>query len=296
MFTRIRSFAAYSLSDFWQHPLWRERRWVPFLRFASLQLRFALGRRQLLVPWLEGLRLPVRRGDHGLTGNVYLGLQECKDMAFALHLLRPGDLFLDVGANLGSYTLLAAGVAGAHAVAFEPVPSTCDRLRQALAINALGGRAEARNLALVGPEQEAAGEQLVFSADRDCQNSFVDAAYPGRTIVVKTATLDAQCAGLVPTLMKVDVEGFERDVLLGAQAVLAAESLLAIIIEGQTEAVNTILRQAGFADVSYDPFRRELMALGRYTPNRLWIRRSRLAEAAERLRTAPRHRVYGRSI
>jgi hypothetical protein len=96
--------------------------------------------------------------------------------------------------------------------------------------------------------------------------------------------------------MKVDVEGFEQDVLLGAQAVLAAESLLAIIIEGQTEAVNAILRTAGFADVSYEPFRRELMPITHYTPNRLWVRRTRLAEVSERLRSAPAHRVYGRPI
>jgi FkbM family methyltransferase len=296
VFAKIRGFARHSLPDFWQHPLWRKRRWVPFFRFASLQLRFALGPSQLLIPWLGGVRLPVRRGDHGLTGNVYLGLQECRDMAFALHLLRPGDLFLDVGANLGSYSLLAAGVAGSHCLAFEPVPSTFTRLQEALAINDLGARAEARNLALVGPERVAAGENLVFSADRDCQNSFVDASYPGRKIIVNISTLDEQCAGSAPTLMKVDVEGFEQDVLLGAQAVLAAESLLAIIIEGQTEAVNAILRTAGFADVSYEPFRRELMPITHYTPNRLWVRRTRLAEVSERLRSAPPHRVYGRPI
>lgn len=296
VFARIRSFARHSLPDFWQHPLWRQRRWVPFFRFASLQLRFAFGPRQLLIPWLEGVRLPVRRGDHGLTGNIYLGLQECKDMAFALHLLRPGDLFLDVGANLGSYSLLAAGVAGADGLAFEPMPSTFARLQEALALNGLGRRTEARNLALASPAQVAAGQQLAFSADRDCQNSFVDASYTGRTIVVEVSTLDAQCAGLSPTLMKVDVEGFEQDVLRGAQAVLAAESLLAIIIEGQTEAVNAILRAAGFLDVSYEPFRRELVPITRYTPNRLWIRRTRQAEVAERLRSAPTHRVYGRPI
>lgn len=45
----------------------------------------------------------------GATGNWYCGLQEYEDMSFVLHALRPGDLFVDVGANIGSYSILAAG-------------------------------------------------------------------------------------------------------------------------------------------------------------------------------------------
>lgn len=296
MISRIESFVRYSLPYFWRHPLWSQRRWAPFLRFIHLQILFALGRRRLLLPWLEGLRLPVQRGDSGLTGNYYLGLQECKDMAFTLHLLRAGDVFVDIGANLGSYTLLAAGVVGARCVAFEPVPSTCERLRESLAINGLADRTDVRNLALARPDQVAAGARLAFSTDRNCENSFVDDSYAGRKIYVNVSSIDAECAALQPCLIKIDVEGFERDVLLGAQATLASESLLAIIIEGQTPAVNEILRSAGFADVSYEPLRREVLPIAGYTPNRLWIRSCRLAEAVQRLRSAPLRRVYGRPV
>jgi hypothetical protein len=47
-------------------------------------------------------------GMTGATGNLYVGLHEFEEMAFLLHFLRPGDLFADVGANVGSYTILAA--------------------------------------------------------------------------------------------------------------------------------------------------------------------------------------------
>ena len=58
-------------------------------------------------------------------------------MALLLHFLRPGDLFLDVGANIGSYTILASGVVRATSWAFEPDPQTSRYLRRNVAINGL---------------------------------------------------------------------------------------------------------------------------------------------------------------
>ena len=58
----------------------------------------------------------------GATGNIYTGLHEFEDMMFLLHLLRPGDIFVDAGANIGSYTVLASAVVGAKSISFEPVP------------------------------------------------------------------------------------------------------------------------------------------------------------------------------
>ena len=55
----------------------------------------------------------------GATGNLYVGLHEFEEMAFLLHFLRRGDLFADVDANVGSYTILAAVAVGTEAIAFE---------------------------------------------------------------------------------------------------------------------------------------------------------------------------------
>lgn len=45
----------------------------------------------------------------GATGNVYVGLHEFESMGFVLHVLRSSSAFIDVGANVGAYTVLAAG-------------------------------------------------------------------------------------------------------------------------------------------------------------------------------------------
>jgi precorrin-6B methylase 2 len=76
----------------------------------------------------------------GATGNIYAGLHEFADMAFTLHFLRPDDLFLDIGANIGSYTLLASAVCKARTISFEPDPKTMTLLRRNIDLNGLHGR------------------------------------------------------------------------------------------------------------------------------------------------------------
>ena len=101
------------------HPLTRDQKVRAFCRFLCWQIKCRL-QREVIVPWIAGTNLAVRRGMAGATGNIYCGLHEFEDMAFLLHLLRPEDTFVDVGANIGSYTILAAGVCRARSIAFEP--------------------------------------------------------------------------------------------------------------------------------------------------------------------------------
>jgi FkbM family methyltransferase len=61
-------------------------------------------------------------------------------MAFVLHVLRQSDKFIDVGANVGSYTVLAAGAVGSRAFAVEPIPTTFGFLRRNVELNGLGER------------------------------------------------------------------------------------------------------------------------------------------------------------
>ena len=106
---------------FSNHPLTRDAPMGAWARFASWQVRSRL-QNEVIFPWIGGQRLAVRRGMTGATGNVYVGLHEFSDMMLSLHFLREADHFLDVGANVGSYTILAAGVCKARVWAFEPAP------------------------------------------------------------------------------------------------------------------------------------------------------------------------------
>ena len=80
----------------------------------------------------------------GATGNLYCGLHEFEEIGFLLHALHPGALFVDVGANIGSYALLAAGVCEGDVVAMETVGSTFACLLDNIALNGLS-RGSARS-------------------------------------------------------------------------------------------------------------------------------------------------------
>jgi FkbM family methyltransferase len=239
-----------------RHPLNRERPTAAIWRLVAWQARSRLARRPLVVPFVDDTRLFLSRGMTGATGNVYCGLHEFHEMALVMHAMRPGDLFLDVGANVGSYTILASGVAGAQAIAIEPVPSTHAALRANVDGNALGERVDCVPMAIGDHEG-----RVNFTVDRDSMNHVARSGERGATIEVAMTTLDALCANRKPSLVKVDVEGHEASVLRGAHGVLRDSSLRAAIVEvwdeSRDEVEHTMLR-FGFTALAYDPGTRRL--------------------------------------
>lgn len=84
----------------------------------------------------------------GATGNIYCRLHEYVDMRFVLDNLKPNDIFVDIGANVGTYTILASKVRGAKTISFEPDPQTARFLRRNIAVNGIASKVEAINAAL----------------------------------------------------------------------------------------------------------------------------------------------------
>lgn len=233
------------------HPLTRDRKLRAFGRICRWQLASRL-HSEVVVPWIAGTRLKVSRGMTGATGNIYCGLHEFEDMAFLLHFLRPEDAFADVGANIGSYTILASGVSGALTIAFEPDPTTFAALSANVALNGLGERVSSNACALGREERE-----VNFTIGQDTVNRVTtDPAVLSRAVTMRT--LDQALAGVRPSLIKLDVEGFEGEVLMGATQTLGRSELKAIITEDHSPVVTEVLRASGFVESDYDPFTRRL--------------------------------------
>ena len=142
-----------------------------------------------------------------------------------LAALRPGDTFVDVGANYGTFSLLAAARVrpGGRVYAVEPQPRHAALLRRSAARNGAGDRVRVFEAACA----ERAGEATVYVPDQSSGKASVHGAYAGvlahRALAVRAETLDGLLDGHpLPgrVVVKVDVEGAERAVLRGARGVL----------------------------------------------------------------------------
>lgn len=251
---------------------------------------------------MAGAGFFARRSEKGITGNIYSGLHEFPDMGFLLHVLRREDLFVDVGANVGSYTILACGAVGARGVAIEPVPSTFQRLCENVGLNHAEGRVQCLNIG-VGRQSET----MKFTSRLDAINHAVAENEPaGDTVDVQVRRLDSVLDGMNPVLIKIDVEGFETPVLEGAAAVLKRESLHAIIMElngsgsryGYNEdRILELMRQSGFASCAYDPLHRSLTDLNgknANSGNTIFVRDKDFV--LERINSAPPVTVLGKTF
>ena len=236
------------------HPLTRKAPLKAWARFVSWQIRSRM-QEEVIVPWIAGQRLAVRRGMAGATGNIYVGLHEFADMMFVLHFLRGGDLFLDIGANVGSYAILASGVCGATTWAFEPDPNTVRSLKRNVAINDLDELVTVYELALGGTEGE-----VPFTIGQDTGNRVTTSSGEKNVRMVSQQRLDALIGGDPQSIMmiKMDVEGYEEEVLRGAEALLANECLKIIDIEWPTSWIREALRSHHFTSAYYEPFSRKL--------------------------------------
>jgi FkbM family methyltransferase len=277
----------------WKHPISAANRWAAFSRYARWQIGTRVLAAPVLIPFVESTQLICERSMTGATGNLYCGLHEFGDMGFVLHFLRPGDFFLDVGANIGSFSMLASGVVGATSVALEPVPSTFAALSRNIAVNGLKE--------LVEPLCVAAGARrgrVRFSVDRGPQDRAVGESYSGASAEVPVMSLDEIAGNKRPVFLKVDVEGSERDVLEGARESLRKPSLQAVLLEGDSAEIAVTMCQAGFARASYAPMTRQLeMTVAKRngslmeTLNHLWVRNEQIVQ--ERCSTARPFTVYG---
>ena len=275
--------------QFATHPLTSNAPLRAWARFVSWQLRSRL-KHEILFQWIGGQRLVVQRGMEGATQNIYVGLHEFPDMMLLLHFLRKGDLFLDVGANIGSFTVLASGVCGAETWAFEPDPDTLRHLKQNIAVNGLDALVKVYQCAL-GAEQ---GE-VAFTFGLDSINRIA-CANDRNVRMTRLERLDNVIGCSDPIMIKLDVEGAEQAVLEGANALLANPSLNVVELETLTQERADILKGNEFARAFYDPFRHKLSRepIGLKSSNALFVRDWSLV--ADRLAGARKIEIFGREI
>jgi FkbM family methyltransferase len=285
-----------------RHPLNKKRKGRALLGYLKWQIGSRLVPGPVAFEWIGDTRVIVHPGESGMTQNIYCGLHDFEDMAYVLHVLEPQDLFIDIGANIGSYTVLACGVRGARGYCFEPVPSTYRRLLDNISINYLSPRVVAMNIGLSN-----ADGNLSFTDNQKTENHVVSESEAGtQSFRIPVLKLDTVLAGESPSMMKIDVEGFETAILDGAEKTLTNPSLHSVLIElngagtryGFNEGdILSKLKSFGFSPYEYEPFSRILHSLPGKNPshgNTLFLRNE--GQIRKRLANAPRFSVASSEI
>jgi FkbM family methyltransferase len=195
----------------WSHPANRSSRMASVVRSVRFQARGRILKKRTEVPIGDRSKLWAELHWTASSRAAYSNPPDLEMLVWK-RWLRPGDLFIDVGANVGIYSVFAAE-RGARVVAVEPDPETASRLRQNAALN--GYPIEILECAL--------GERVSresFTVGLDCLNHFADAGTPS-VRQVEVQILDDIIGGRRARGVKIDVEGAELRVLQGAERALA---------------------------------------------------------------------------
>jgi FkbM family methyltransferase len=136
------------------------------------------------------------------------------DEAVMRNILRPGDTFVDVGANIGGWTLYASPLVGSSGTvyAFEPHPKVARYLTENVRLNGFA------NIQLF---EAAAGDANGVSCLSDRQNDANNNVMASGPIPVKVVRLDSVIPDTPIRLLKLDAEGYELPALAGAREVLS---------------------------------------------------------------------------
>jgi len=181
------------------------------LRYVTWKIRFGQGR---------GLRF----NPHGSNLGYGLGTSNNVEQQALAELLRPGDVFYDIGAHVGFYAVLGAHLVGStgHVIAFEPFPQSAAAIRYNAALNGFD------QITVIEKAVATANADVVLSTDRrplfHRLMTRARAAKEHRKVldvpVVSIDALISETRAPAPDTVLIDVEGAELLVLEGMQDTL----------------------------------------------------------------------------
>jgi FkbM family methyltransferase len=218
--------------------LWRRIRTALLWRWWHFPVSLRKSTRITIQP---GVRMSVFFGDH-LSQDIFFGPYEENERQFLNAYLRPGDAFVDIGANIGFYTLIAARLVQnqGHVYAFEPAKDTYEKLSANVRLNHFSQVECFRNAisskAATLPLRASTGgfhawdslaaplkgdDQVSQTVDAISWDEFQDTHNTDRSIA----------------MMKIDVEGWETHVVEGAGKILSDSKAPVLQVELSDQAL-----------------------------------------------------------
>jgi FkbM family methyltransferase len=199
-----------------------------------------------------------------LSSHIYCGAFEWEEREWLMSELKADDVFYDIGANIGLFTLLAAERCR-HVIAFEPTSDTFELLTENVELNNRPSNITLLNAA--ASDEDGEQDIYVLINGKDAWNSMAVKPEEGeyRVDKIKTVSVD----GLVetgqipaPRVIKIDVEGWELHVLHGLKQTIAKHKPVMLIefTEPNLNAAGTSAQELGnyvrslnYELYSYDP-------------------------------------------
>jgi FkbM family methyltransferase len=252
-------WSLFTVLHIWRHPMSNGRRirvFNTFLRWEFMRRRGAhdaasdlsVGASILCPPWLGDSRYYIALGYHDYS-----------EFSFMLALLREDDLFVDIGAFLGAYSIIAAN-RGATVHAFEPSSKNRKPLTRAIEMNGYMDRVTIHSTAVANHHGEA-----FFSNSWGSGNRLLDESGHDDTArqVVQVRRLDDISSPFEVrelAVLKIDAEGFDIDVLKGGRSFLERHNPVLIVEfwEGGAD-IRAWLKRAGYSLYTYDYTKRKLV-------------------------------------
>ncbi len=200
-----------------------------------------------------GVKVPASQFLHdGRIERINAAKYEGQEIEGALKVVREGDVVLEIGAGIGlGGAVIAANAKPAKVASYEANPDLIPVIQALYDLNGLNGRISVTNAVLISAEDRP--KTLPFYL----RNSYLGSSLtdPGEdrtraTVDVPTAGFAETCADLNPTVLVMDIEGGEQELLRhadlsGFRAVVLEFHPKAYGVEGMQEC-KAILRKAGF--------------------------------------------------
>jgi len=201
--------------------------------------------------------------DYGWIRLLYSGDSDDQEIAYHLHqrhwhekdmqvfrsLLAPGQTAIDIGANLGFITAMLASIVGpdGRVLAFEPAPAVFVKLQKTLAVNGLDqvtpmnfGCGAARSVTRLHQVNRSSGNASIVSGGRDAGE-------------IRLERLDdvAQAWATRVSLLKIDTEGYEPEILQGARRLIADHRPIIYLEMGGDYVASTLRSMELLAEAGY---------------------------------------------
>jgi len=224
--------------------------------------------------------------DSGISHDLYFhGTREQASISYLLNnnIIKPGDIALDIGGNIGYYVLLESKLVGetGKVYALEPVKDSCDQLRKNIELNNRTN-IETYNIAA----SDVNGTSNIHISCYRNWSSLVN-TIPTRfshTEKITTVTMDNFLNDKpTPNFIRMDVEGYEYAIVRGLKQTLLSQKRGAMLLEihpnimskDQTIELFSLLEETGYTKVTvlHEPYRGWLNKKREIRPVIAWLTR-----------------------